>query len=77
MVFVLQKQQSIYAPELRYVRKIQRKNKTDRIRNYTMGIGLGIIPLEEKKQLADLRDFGGVVIMGVASDLPGKIERQK
>jgi len=61
---------------MRYVRKIQRKTKTGRIRFYTMGLGLGIFPLEEKKELAELRDFGRVVTMEVASNLPGKIERK-
>jgi len=41
-----------------------------------MGLGLGIFPLEEKKELAELRDFGRVVTMEVASNLPGKIERK-
>jgi hypothetical protein len=38
-----------------------------------MRTGLRIIPLEK---LADLRDFVRVVIMGVASNLPDKIERK-
>jgi hypothetical protein len=76
MVFVLQTLQLIYAIEMKYVRKIQGKTKIERIRFNAVRIGLGIIPLEEKKELAELRDIGGVDIMGVASHLPGKIERK-
>jgi hypothetical protein len=61
---------------MRCVRKIQEKTKIERIRYYKMRIGLGIIPLIEKKKLANLRDFGRVVIMGVVSNLPGKTERK-
>jgi hypothetical protein len=37
------------------------KTKKDRIRNHTARIGLGIIPLKEKTELAELRWFVGVV----------------
>ena len=64
MNFVLQTRQSIYANKMRYVRKIQGKTKIDRMRNYKLRMGLGMIPLIEKKELANLREFGRVVIMG-------------
>jgi len=49
---------------MRYVRKIQGKTKIDRMRNYKLRMGLGMIPLIEKKELTNLREFGRVVIMG-------------
>jgi hypothetical protein len=42
----------LYTPEIWYVRKIQAKTKIDRIMYYAIRIGLGIIPLIEKKELA-------------------------
>jgi hypothetical protein len=47
---------------MRCVRKIQDKTETDRIRNYTMRIGLGIIPPEEKKELVNFRVFVGLLL---------------
>jgi hypothetical protein len=50
---------------MKYVRTIQWKTKIERIRDYTLRIGLGKIFKIEKKELANLRAFGRVVIMRV------------
>jgi hypothetical protein len=51
----------LYAPEICYVIKNTGETKIERIRYFTMRIELGIIPMEEKTELAKLKWFGCVV----------------
>jgi hypothetical protein len=48
---------------MRYLRKSEGKTKRDTIRNQTLKMGLGIIPLKEMIELAQLRWFEHVVRM--------------
>jgi hypothetical protein len=54
----------LHTTEMRYLRKIEGKTKRDMIRNQTVRMGLGIIPLKEIIELAQLRWFGHVVRIG-------------
>ena len=53
-----------YFPEMRRVRKVQGKIKSDRITKRTLRILLRINPLEEKAELPQLMQFGRVKFWG-------------
>ena len=49
---------------MRYLRKNEGKTKKERIRNQTISMEFGIIPLKKMIKLAQYRWFGNVVQMG-------------
>jgi hypothetical protein len=67
------------ATEMRYLRIIEGKTKTGKIGNQTLRVWLGIIPLREMIELAQLRWFGHVVRMGNEryAKFPCKLEHGK
>jgi hypothetical protein len=49
--------------EVRYLRRIERKTQRDKVRNQTIRLGLGAMPLQSTIEESQLKRFGHVCIM--------------